>query len=143
MYPPERQYTPYKEIMSWDGARWPEQRSPPPPPPPAAADAYNEPLPEPAPIKCRCGHKTKVFLVKKEGSQYKGKYLHVCPDETSAGCKLWYIDGSEAPSKGKATVQCYCKQACAQREVKKAGPNTGKVFHTCHTGGCKFFEWEK
>jgi hypothetical protein len=44
----------------------------------------------------------------------------------------------------KNGIICYCKFASVLREVKKDGPNKGRLFYTCsnYTDKCKYFVWK-
>jgi hypothetical protein len=45
----------------------------------------------------------------------------------------------------KMGLMCYCKLPSVSREVKKDGPNKGKVFYTCSRyfdDKCKYFVWK-
>lgn len=44
----------------------------------------------------------------------------------------------------KMGLMCYCKLPSVSREVKKDGPNKGKIFYTCSRyfdDKCKYFVW--
>ena len=47
--------------------------------------------------------------------------------------------------KQKIGLICYCKLPSVLREVKKEGPNKGKMFYTCsqyYDDNCKYFVWK-
>ena len=47
---------------------------------------------------------------------------------------------SSAPT--KAVRRCACREESVSRQVMKEGPNQGKWFQSCRSGGCRFFAWD-
>lgn len=50
----------------------------------------------------------------------------------------------EIKQQQKVGLMCYCKLPSVSREVKKDGPNKGKMFYTCskYDNKCKYFVWK-
>ena len=48
---------------------------------------------------------------------------------------------ADSSSGGELFPPCGCKKASVQRTTTKEGPNKGRVFYTCATKQCKFFQW--
>nr|XP_035929406.1 DNA topoisomerase 3-alpha [Halichoerus grypus] len=46
-----------------------------------------------------------------------------------------------AAAEGSNSVTCNCGQEAVLLTVRKEGPNQGRQFYKCHSGGCSFFLW--
>lgn len=46
-----------------------------------------------------------------------------------------------AATEGSNSVTCNCGQEAVLLTVRKEGPNQGRQFYKCHSGGCSFFLW--
>ena len=120
--------------------------------------------------QCRCGSKAIVREVKKDGPN-KGKLFYCCqqsydkkcdyfmwkedkvnPVINSANAVLDNNDNNEnvksdkyCKQQQKLGLMCNCKLPSVLREVKKDGPNKGKMFYTCSKNfddKCKYFVWK-
>ena len=47
---------------------------------------------------------------------------------------------SSAPT--KKVRRCAGREVAVSRQVTKEGPNQGKWFQSCRSGGCRFFAWD-
>lgn len=119
-------------------------------------------------ITCNCNSLALEKIVKKEGPNF-GKSFYCCGkdmnDSTKCNFFKWKdsvvtvttkqnmpletivsefsnVQKSVAASVfGGRIVNCKCLNEAVQRTVSKEGPNKGKLFWTCASKGCEFFEW--
>eukprot|EP00057_Strongylocentrotus_purpuratus_P016863 XP_011671337.1 PREDICTED: DNA topoisomerase 3-alpha [Strongylocentrotus purpuratus] len=52
-------------------------------------------------------------------------------------------NGSKSSSSTSNAVVCSCGQDAVQLTVRKEGPNQGRQFFKCQSGGCNFFLWSE
>lgn len=123
--------------------------------------------------RCRCGLEAIIREVKKDGPN-KGKMFYCCQQYYDKKCDyfMWKEDASTpiiamtvsndlndesnksnaidksdkyCKQQQKLGLMCNCKLPSVLREVKKDGPNKGKMFYTCSKNfddKCKYFVWK-
>lgn len=122
--------------------------------------------------RCRCGLEAIIREVKKDGPN-KGKMFYCCQQYYDKKCDyfMWKEDDTNpvidipnnvisnnnntidtinksdkyCKQQQKLGLICNCKLPSVLREVKKDGPNKGKMFYTCSKNfddKCKYFVWK-
>jgi hypothetical protein len=119
-------------------------------------------------LMCDCELRTILREVKKDGVN-KGKLFYCCSQHYDDKCDyfMWKDKSDEIINRHKEStnnqeknveqqneeetkeqseiIKCYCNLPVVLREVKKDGPNKGKMFYTCskyYNDKCKYFVWK-
>ena len=97
-------------------------------------------------LTCYCKLPSVLREVKKDGPN-KGKLFYCCRQYYDEKCDyfMWKNDNSKMEEEINEHPICYCKLPSVLREVKKDGPNNGKMFYTCSKkidDKCKYFVWK-
>jgi hypothetical protein len=124
-------------------------------------------------LMCHCGLTIVLREVKKDGPN-KEKLFYTCSNSYDEKCDYFMWKDESDKKRGqnieptikhekleeleeeqqdekyykqqqKMGSMCYCKLSSVSREVKKDGPNKGKIFYTCSKyfdDKCKYFVWK-
>ncbi|KAL4130516.1 hypothetical protein PRIC2_006512 [Phytophthora ramorum] len=108
--------------------------------------------PPPAPIMSsdvpRCDDHS-LSCVEREVSRdgpNKGRMFYVCPLPQGEQCDFFAWVGDAGPSNGPVVKCPGHDEPCAERTVRKEGPNKGRQFYTCRRSqtdnSCGYFQWK-